>query len=161
MALSPSRKQILIRESRDLVFRVSSGAGGFLGLVYALHHWDTRPLDCSGKAAEFSRCVDHSLASGVLTFLLPVFGGVIAGAIVGALLASRIRSRQPRSTTAMRQRRSSLVVHDDQGGMGGRWLLARYQGRCDSCQTKVTPGDRIRHSPGRNLCERCGAQDVA
>jgi hypothetical protein len=33
--MSPRRKHVLIRESRDLVFRVCSGAGGFVGLVYA------------------------------------------------------------------------------------------------------------------------------
>src|SRR5437870_3510555 len=96
MPMNPRRKQILIRESRDLVFRVCSGGGAFLGLVYALHHWTTQPADCNGKSAALARCTSHVLGTGVLAFLVPVFAGVIAGAIVGALLASRIRSRAPR-----------------------------------------------------------------
>jgi hypothetical protein len=108
MVLSPRRKQILMRESRDLVFRVCSGGGALLGLVYALHHWDTKPTDCHGGSEALSRCASHTLGAGVLTFLLPVFAGAIAGAIVGALLASRIRSRRPptaaRKTAACRGR---------------------------------------------------------
>jgi hypothetical protein len=106
--------------------------------------------------------MSHTVAGGVLAFLLPVVVGVIAGAIVGALLASRIRSRGPRAARAGRPRSSSrpdsMVARDDQGGEGGRWLLARYRGRCDRCRATITPGDRIRHSPGRNACERCGIE---
>jgi hypothetical protein len=42
-SMNPRRKQVLIRETRDLVFRVCSGGGAFLGLVYALRHWSTQP----------------------------------------------------------------------------------------------------------------------
>jgi hypothetical protein len=161
--MSPRRKQVIVRELRDLVFRACSAGGGFLGLVYALHHWNSRPADCKGGADALAGCASHTLTSGVTAFLVPVFIGVIAGALVGALLASRIRSR--RSTGASRRSRGSfapapLVVADDQKMVSGRWLVARYAGRCDGCRATITPGDRIRHSPGRNVCERCGTAPV-
>ena len=154
------RKQALIREVRDLVFRVCSGGGAFLGLVYALHHRTSQPAKCKGGSEALAGCASHTLSAGIVSFLVPVFVGAIAGALVGALLASRIRSRPHRAARSGPPRSSSrpppLVVSDDQKGEGGRWMAARYPGRCDSCRVKITPGDRIRHSPGRNVCVRCG-----
>src|SRR5438045_937370 len=95
MPMAHKRKEVLIRESRDLVVRACSGGGALVGLLYAVHHWNTQPATCRGGAQQLSRCANHTLAAGVISSLIPVFVGAIAGAIVGALLASRIRSRAP------------------------------------------------------------------
>ena len=158
--MSPRRKPVLVREARDLVFRVCSGGGVFLGLVYALHHWRAQPADCKGGSDALAGCASHTLSAGIISFLVPVFVGAIVGALIGVLLATRIRSRPERAARSGSPHGSSRTVPpvggDDQKGEGGRWMAARYPGRCDSCRVKITPGDRIRHSPGRNVCERCG-----
>ena len=159
--MSPGRKQVLLHELRDVLFRACSAGGALLGLVYALHHWNSRPAECKGGSDALAGCASHTLSSGVISFLLPVFVAAIAGALIGALLARRIGSRSPRTPRSRAARRSSrsapLVVRDDQRGEHGRWLAARYPGRCDNCRAKITPGDQIRHWPGSNLCQRCGA----
>jgi hypothetical protein len=159
MPMSPRRKQALARELRDLVFRACSAGGALLGLVYALHHWSTRPRDCNGGSDALAGCASHTLAAGIVAFLVPVF----VGAVVGAAVASRIRVRA-RSHGRWQARGSSghavAAAGDDQGGEGGHWLLARYAGRCDSCRQPIAPGDRIRHSPGSNVCEGCGGEQL-
>jgi hypothetical protein len=137
MPMSPKRKRVLIRESRDLVFRVCSGAGAFVGLLWSLHHWNTRPPECQFTTAAFSRCMDHTLVGSVVAFLVPVVIGMIAGAIVGALLASTIRSRG-RDSRARHLRRPGWSP----GRQGGHWLAARYRERC------AAAGRRSRRAAG-------------
>jgi hypothetical protein len=164
MPMSPRRKQVLIRELRDVTFRVCSGGGALLGLVYALHHWNTQPAACHGGVQELSRCTSHTLGAGVIVFLAPVFVGAIAGMMVGALVASRIRSRQPRAARARRPSRSggpaSLVVRDDQRGEGGhwRWRATRVAVTAAGRRSRRGTGSARR---GRNVCERCGIEGSA
>jgi hypothetical protein len=164
--MSPKRKQVLMRELRDLVFRACGAGGGVLGLLYGLHHWNSQPAECKGGSDGLAGCASHTLSAGIVSFLVPFFIGAIVGAVLGALLASQIRSRPQRVSRSRRAhnspRSAPLVVGDDQKGEGGgHWLAARYPGRCDSCRATITPGDRIRHSLGRNVCEQCGAQGLA
>lgn len=138
-----------------MVFRVCSGGGAFLGLMWALKHTDTRPSPphacrphaiAHGQTAAHAaaQCLGSSLASEVLAWLVPVLVGGGVGAVVGLLLASMIRlGRAPRPDAAT-------------GVAAGRWIRARYSGNCQKCGCSVVPGDRIRHSPGRVLCASCG-----
>src|SRR3954454_7391441 len=127
VALSHRRKRVIVRETRDLVLRVCGGGGAFLGLLYAVHHWNTRPAHCQGGGEALSRCASHTLTAGILTFLAPVFVGGIAGTLIGALIASQIRVRRAKGPVPAAPRRtgrgSSPPVRHDQAGEG-RWLLA-------------------------------------
>lgn len=41
---------------------------------------------------------------------------------------------------------------------GGRWITARYQGRCRRCGQTVYPGDRVKHfaMDRKVACRACG-----
>jgi len=106
MALSQRRKQVLIRESRDIVFRACSAGGGLLGLSYAVHHWNTKAAECHGGTEVLSRCVSHAVGAGVIAFLIPVFIGVIAGALVGGAAVQQDPVTQPQAACRRRSWRA-------------------------------------------------------
>ena len=155
VTISRRQRRVIGHELRDLVFRVCSGGGAFLGLMWALKHNSTHPSSPQAcrphitthahvATHAFAQCLGSSLASEVLAWLTPVLvsGGV--GALIGLLLASMIRlGRAPKPAAAT-------------GVTAGRWIRARYSGNCQKCGCPVVPGDRIRHSPGRVLCASCG-----
>lgn len=149
------QRRVIGRELRDLVFRVGSGGGAFVGLMWAVRHTNThlrasaacRPrIKTHGHVAThaFAQCLGSSLASEILAWITPVLVGAAVGALVGLLLASMIRlGRTPKPGAAV-------------GVAAGRWIRARYPGNCQQCGCSIVPGDRIRHSPGRALCASCG-----
>jgi hypothetical protein len=137
------------------VFRVCSGGGAFIGLMWALKHINTHPrasaacqphVTIHGHVAThaFAQCLGSSLVSGIFAWITPVLVGAGVGALVGLLLVSMIRlGRASKPAAAM-------------GVTAGRWIRARYPGNCQKCGCSIVPGDRIRHSPGRALCASCG-----
>jgi hypothetical protein len=155
VALSRRQRRTIGRELRDLVFRVCSGGGAFIGLMWALKHTNTNSrasTACKPHGAihghvathAFAQCVGSSLASGILAWIIPVLVGAGVGAVVGLLLASSIRlGRASKPAAAV-------------GVTAGRWIRARYSGNCEKCGCSIVPGDRICHSPGLTLCASCG-----
>jgi hypothetical protein len=117
VAISHRQRRVVGRELRDLVFRVCSGGGAFLGLMWALKHTDTHPSSsqvCRPQITThehvlthaFAQCVGSSLASEILAWLTPVLVGGGVGAVIGFLLASMFASganRQGRSVSAHRR----------------------------------------------------------
>jgi hypothetical protein len=143
------------RGLRDLVFRGCTVVGGFLGLLLALKDYRTHaqriPSACHTHAHAyahahvlahtFAQCIGTDLKADILSLGIPLGLGLLIGAIIGCLLALMIPSgRRPRSSPSTR----------------GRWIRARYWGKCRSCGCSVMPGDRIRHRPGHTLCTSCG-----
>jgi hypothetical protein len=142
---------------RDLVFRGCTVAGGFLGLSLALKDYRTnsqRPRStCHPHVITHAfihsatQCIGTDLQADILSLVLPVGLGLLIGAVVGCLLALMIPiGRRPRISPRPRSSSSS----------NGRWIRARYWGKCRSCGCSVMPGDRIRHRPGHVLCTSCG-----
>jgi hypothetical protein len=138
-----------------VAFRVCSGGGAFIGLVWALKHANTHPrasaacqphITIDGHVAThaFTHCLGSSLVSGILAYITPVLVGAVVGALAGLLLASMIRLGRASKPAA------AIEV------TAGRWIHARYSGNCQRCGCSILPGDRIRHSPGRALCASCG-----
>jgi len=160
VAISHRQRRVVGRELRDLVFRVCSGGGAFIGLMWALKHTNTHPSRsqvCRPHITThehvlthaFAQCVGSSLASEILAWLTPVLVGGGVGAIIGFLLASMIRlGRKPSGKIRQHSPTASTA--------GGRWIRARYPRKCRRCGCSVMPGDRIRHQPGHVLCASCG-----
>lgn len=148
MALSSRQRRLIGRELRDIVFRLCTAGGGFVGLIWGLHHPSkpqrVNPAQCSAHAAHpVAQCM-HSIdiAGPIGAVLIPFCIGLLVGALVGLLVVSMIRlGRTPQL-----------------GGQSsaGRWIRARYAGRCERCGCSVVPGDRIRHRPGHVFCASCG-----
>lgn len=149
------RRRLVGRELRDLVFRLGSGGGAFVGLMWAVRHTSSharvgtacRPgVKANAHLAThaFAHCLGSSVASAILAWIIPVLVGAMVGAVVGVLLASMVRlGRTPKPAVAA-------------GDTVGRWIRARYPGNCQLCGCSIAPGDRIRHSPGQALCVSCG-----
>lgn len=147
-ALSPRQRRILGSELRDLVVRLCGAGGGFLGLISGLHHpskpHQVDPAQCGAHAAHpVAQCV-HSIdfAGPIGAVLIPTCIGMLVGVLIGLLVASMIRLGRPPQLGS----RSAA----------GRWMKARYPGKCEHCGCSVVPGDRIRHRPGHVLCASCG-----
>jgi membrane glycosyltransferase len=101
MGFTARQKRTLGRELRDVTFRLCSMVGGFLGLLWDLHHQLTaqRPpgITChahgSSKAmmTRMGHCIGSQLSSAVLSWLIPIVLGLLLGVLVGVILASTIR----------------------------------------------------------------------
>jgi len=102
MALSPQRKRALGRDLRDTVFRLCAVAGGFLALLWDVHHKvgqsahatsDACAKHPAGSAAAgaVGHCVGSELSTVILAWLIPVAVGLLVGSLVGLALASMIR----------------------------------------------------------------------
>lgn len=145
MLLSPRRKRALRVAARDLIVRLGALAGGVLGFLWALNRpAEAPPASCAGEteAGGIGACANDALLAG----LVPYLGGVVVGLLAGAILAiliAHVLVPEPRVQAA--------------APSAARWITARYVGRCGDCRGPVLPGDRIRHAPGRTLCDRCGA----
>lgn len=160
MAISRRQRRVIGRELRDLVFRVCSGGGAFIGLMWALKHTnaDPRPsqvckphIGVHGRVAThaFGQCLGSGMASEILAWIVPVLVGAGVGAGIGFLLASMIGlGRRPSGKVRERSPMTSTTA--------GRWIRARYPGECRGCGCSVMPGDRIRYRPGQVLCASCG-----
>jgi hypothetical protein len=101
-------------------------------------------------ANAIGRCSSSSRSRSVM----PLQTSAASSAAPGAHASSRL-------ALALEAPRSSVIITtlaSPARQASGHWLLARYGGRCDSCRETIAPGDRIRHSPGRNVCERCGIE---
>jgi hypothetical protein len=103
MAQGHRQRRSIGRELRDLVFRVCTVGGGFLGLLYALGHYraatgpDTT-VQCRGhvgRAHTTAGCIhaiSSTFTSDALALILPVFIGLLLGACVGYLIVLTTRT---------------------------------------------------------------------
>lgn len=151
MVLSQRQRRRLGRELRDVVFRLCSGGGLLLGLLWGVRHdsgklahvsaCDTSRLahHDSHVAGMFGHCISNGLVSGMLPILVPSGMGLAVGVLVGVLVASLIRlGRKPQVAKS----KAPAV----EGSSAGQWIRARYPGNCKRCSYPVQAGDRIRWS---------------
>jgi hypothetical protein len=89
------------------VFRLCSGGGLLLGLLWGVRHYRTKPAHVGAcdtsrlshhahPAEVFGHCISNGLVSGMLRILIPCGVGLLLGALAGLMLASLIRvGRKP------------------------------------------------------------------
>jgi len=102
VALDPRRRRRLGRDLRDAIFRLCTAAGGFLAILWDVHHRArqanvSRAGAChshhaAGKAAMTSlgHCVNEALSRVVVAWTVPVVAGVALGASAGLAFAFAI-----------------------------------------------------------------------
>jgi len=98
VSMTARRKRALGRELRDVIFRVCSATGVFLGLLWDLHNHQSaqRPSSagCREHGAHVGRvghCIGDELSSALASWLIPIGIGLLIGVLVGVVLASTIR----------------------------------------------------------------------
>jgi hypothetical protein len=134
-----TRSDWIRRELAATAFQLCTVGGLILGLLDGM----ARPPGPAAACAAGGKCVADGVLAGMTPILAPCLGGVILGMLVGVLVGRLIRTvgaTTPQATSG-----------------GGRWIRARYAGRCESCAGKVLPGDRVFHSPQRRkvTCPAC------
>jgi len=95
---------MLGRELRDAVFRLCTAAGGFLAILWDVHHRARQVPSAggagachshhvAGKAATTSlgHCVNEELIRAIAAWTAPIVVGLVLGASVGLALAFMIR----------------------------------------------------------------------
>jgi hypothetical protein len=95
-------------ELRDAVFRLCSGGGLLLGLLWGVNHYNRKPAHVSAcdtsrlahhhghVAGVFGHCISNGLVSGMLPVLIPSGIGLGVGVLADVVLASLIRlGRKP------------------------------------------------------------------
>lgn len=148
-------KRVAVRSAvRELLVRVFAALGVATGLLWAVERPPPAPAKaCEGQRAEtIGSCFAETLVSTLLPYLMAMAIGLAVGVIIGALISVLMTGRG-------RPRRSESPAHTSRPGaddIGGRWIIARYSGRCSSCGSTITAGDRVHHRPRRTICAGCG-----
>jgi len=129
----------------DLAVRVGAGGGFTLGLLAALQG---HPRSASCPKDEL--CVGEQISAAVWGIFGPAFAGAFAGLAVSLLVVLLLR----RLRTRLYAPRTSPVPQAT-----GRWIRARYAGRCRACSAGVVPGDRVFHDAEARAvtCADCAA----
>jgi hypothetical protein len=140
-----SRHNRVISALAELVVRVGAGGGFMLGLFAALQG---HPRAASCPKDEL--CVGEQINAAVWGIFGPAFAGAFAGlaiSLVLVLLLRQLRSRPDAPPV-------SSAAH-----VPGRWIRARFSGRCRVCSAPVAPGDRAWHDPVARAvtCADCAA----
>jgi hypothetical protein len=143
--MAASRRNRAIGACGDLAVRVGAGGGFMLGLFAALQG-HPRAAACPKDGL----CVGEQISAAVWGIFGPAFAGAFAGLAVSllvVLLLRRLRTR-PAAPSAEPVPRAE-----------GRWICARYSGRCRSCSADVAPGDRVWHDAQARAvtCADCAA----
>ena len=145
------RKVVLRAELRSLAFSACSGIGLFAGFWWEFSRPSpAAPTMCAETShAPISECFNEGLLTTLVPYIVAMGLGLLAGTFLGVLL---IRVLLP-------ARRLSAAPQA--GSASGRWLIARYEGRCLTCRTPISVGDRIVHSPNFTRCSACGVGEQA
>lgn len=151
MASGSQQRRALRRELFDAIVTLAMTGGGMTGFAWAMQRPEPEPPATCSNAGTTTGGIGDCFADSLLASLMPYLAGATLGAIACGLLA----------TLLLR-----ALFGSRRGGAGrqrppGRWVTARYHGRCSGCSTSISPGDRIRHSPRRSLCGACAKQRAA
>lgn len=148
------------RESlTDSLLQGAAGFGAVGGLMWALDHPATAPA-CPGQPGAPANGIGQCMTDGMMAVAKPYLVGGVCGALIGVgivltglLLFRYMRgpARGGRSDSAFASTPPPTAT-----AAAGRWMTARYSGRCARCGGGIAPGDRIRHRPGHTACVRCG-----
>jgi hypothetical protein len=133
--MAASRRNRAIGALAEVAVRVGAGGGFMLGLFAALQG-HPRAAACPKDGL----CVGEQISAAVWGIFGPAFAGAFAGlaaSLLVVLLLRRLRTRPAAPSAAPAPAPQAR----------GRWIRARYPGRCRSCAAVVAPGDRVRHDP--------------
>src|SRR3954469_5818732 len=143
--MAASRRNRAIGTLAELAVRVGAGGGFMLGLFAALQG-HPRAAACPKDGL----CVGEQISAAGWGIFGPAFAGAFAGLAVSllvVLLLRRLRTRlyAPRTSPGPRAT--------------GRWIRARYAGRCRACSAGVVPADRVFHDAEARAvtCADCAA----
>jgi hypothetical protein len=134
------------------LFEQCSALGAIVGVYWGYKHPATEvdPASCRVAGNELiGTCFSDGVVAAAMPYLIGAGVGALCGALVALVIVRGIRHRR-------RRRRSRRAAqHDAALTAPGRWIRARYSGRCAGCFAGIAIGDRIRHRPGHARCERC------
>jgi len=141
-------KQRLKAGGRDLTLRLCTGGGVLLGLLWGFNNPPApkKPPTCT-TANCVGDVVSKSLSDGVWSVLGPaLIGGAIGLAVALVIVLTLLRPRRGGGPSSGRAT-----------NLSGRWIQAKYDGRCAGCRRQIRRGDPIFHSPAprRTLCGAC------
>ena len=88
--MSRRKREMVLAELRDLVFKLCVAGGATIGLLAGLDGAPERAPKCKRDDA----CVGESLVSVLERILTPVLIGALIGMLVGVLLAQLLRTRR-------------------------------------------------------------------
>ena len=142
-------KERLRAAGRDLVFRVFTAGGVVVGLLYGLNN---PPTPNPAPKCTTPQCAGDQVSSTLSTTIWAYLGPVLICALIGAALALLL------CVTALRPRRADGSAQPLSATVNGRWMSARFDGRCAACRREIHRGDAIFHSrsPRQTLCSSCG-----
>lgn len=144
-------KNRLLSAGRELTFTVCVGGGTLIGLLAGLHESGQTPPPpkCTTPIAS---CVSDGISHGIWTVLTPVFIGALIGMAIAAFLCLTILRPQRAGPTRSPVGASAASRFSD-----GKWIRARYPGRCKRCNASVVAGDKVFHSSSARAvwCASC------
>jgi hypothetical protein len=153
MAVANAKRRVVHGAIREFLVRVLAAVGLVAGLLWALEQPAPTPSAAckQPQARSIGGCFNDTLLATLIPYLTAMGIGIAAGALIGFLI-SALMTGLPRAgrdaLSACRAPASSTS--------SGRWIIARYDGRCASCGSQITAGDRVHHRPRRTVCARCG-----
>jgi hypothetical protein len=159
--MSSTTKERLLAAGRDLTFRLCTGGGLSLGLLWGLNNWSTAPSPPKPRTCTTPTCISdgfsHTLVSSIWSVLGPALIGAGIGMAVAALIIFTLLQPRTRSTPR-RSAPARAIAHMAEAPAAAKWMKARYSGRCSGCRGEIQPGDRILHSrsPRATWCAACG-----
>jgi hypothetical protein len=153
MAVSHAKRREVHGAIREFLVRVLAAVGLVAGLLWALEQPTPTPSAAckQPQAQSIGGCFNDTLLSTLIPYLTAMGIGIAAGAVVGFLISALMTGipRRGRERPPARRAPASSVSR-------GRWIIARYDGRCASCGSQITVGDRVHHRPRRTVCAGCG-----
>lgn len=150
MAMSYARRRVVQGAVREFLVRVFAAVGVATGLVWALQRPAPPPAAACKQAGAQSvgSCFNETLLSTLLLYVAAMGIGLVVGAVIGFLISALLKGRPQRGQHVAPVARTPTAS-------GGRWIIARYDGRCASCRSQIAVGDRVYHRPRRTVCDRC------
>jgi hypothetical protein len=150
MAMSYAKRRAVHGPVRESLVRVFAVVGVVTGLLSALQRPAPPPAAaCKQTGAQsVGSCFNVTLLSTLLPYVTAMGIGLVVGAVIGYLISALVKGPPRRGqhvTPVIRTPRAS----------DGRWIIARYDGRCASCRSQIAVGDRVYHRPRRTVCDRC------
>ena len=151
MAVSYAKRRAAHGAVREFLVRVFAAVGVAAGLLWALQRPAPAPSAACKQAGAQSvgSCFNDTLLSTLLPYLTAMVIGLVVGAVIGFLMSALMTGRRQRGQHAAPVPRAPRASD-------GRWIIARYNGRCASCRSQIAVGDRVHHRPRHTVCESCG-----
>jgi hypothetical protein len=152
MASRGARRRAFRSGARECILVASTGICVIAGLLWALE----QPASAPAKACQHSAstdiggCFSHSLRDALLPYVKGMGVGLLTGVAIALFV---IRFAVPRKADV---RPVTAPVPSRSAGEG-RWIVARFGGRCAVCSGSIVPGDRVLHRSRHTVCRTCGA----